>query len=166
MAFEPAPVRDAVVDLAELQPKWKPVMNVGLLTRPWHIWIDLLRAKILTVPVVVGRYSGSSVAVNLAAVTVPTSTLRTGLYRVSFYVRVTKLGVLGSTVVVSFGWTDGGESCSRDGSAGFGVDVSLATTDTGTLLLRADGKTAITVTTTGVLAGCLYDLEVVVEEMP
>lgn len=96
----------------------------------------------------------------------PTDTLSQGVYRVSYYARITTVAAVASSLTVTFSWTEGGNACSANGAAIVGNTVT--TTGTGSAIVRIDGGTPISYAAAYVSnpgAQMVYELVVVLERV-
>lgn len=89
-----------------------------------------------------------------------------GLYRITYYARISLPSGGTSSLTVSFAWTDGGVSPSISGSA---ITGNLTTTiQTGTLSVRIDQASPMTYSTTYASTGSpamQYELDIYVERI-
>jgi len=89
-----------------------------------------------------------------------------GLYRISWYLRITTAATTSSSATVTIGWTESGVALTKSGPAVTGNTTT--TTDTGTFLIRADAATALTYAVAYASSGATamkYRLDVVVERV-
>lgn len=108
----------------------------------------------------------SAQAASIGTTSIPTSSLSSGLYRVSYYCRITTAASVSSSLIVSFTWTDGGISCSLSSAALTGNTTS--TVGTGTALISIDASSPISYSTTYDSVGApamAYSLYITLEEM-
>lgn len=95
---------------------------------------------------------------------IPLPSLPSGLYRLTYYARITTAAGVSSSLIVTFSWTESGVSLSS--STGAITGNTITTVSSGTILIAADAATAISYATTyasnpaGVMT---YRLNVVVE---
>lgn len=90
-----------------------------------------------------------------------------GLFRVSYYARVTTAAGTSSSLQVTIGWTDGGVACTRTFTAITGN--TTATTDAQGILVSADNASSITIATayaSNPAAAMVYSLTARVEPLP
>ena len=78
----------------------------------------------------------------VATTSFATETLSPGLYRVSYYARITRAATTSSSLTVTIGHTDGAVSITQVGAAITGN--TTATVQSGTALMRVDTATAVT----------------------
>lgn len=89
-----------------------------------------------------------------------------GLYRLTYYARITRAGTISSSLTVTFGWTDATQAVTASGAAITGNTVT--TIQTGTILIYSDAASPITYATTYATAGATtmqYRLSVVAERV-
>lgn len=103
-------------------------------------WLLALTARIatsghLSTPATV---SGGTGSIGVTPIGVAVSA---GVYRLSYYTRITRAATTSSSVTVTISWTDGGVACSKSFTAVTGN--TTATTGSETYLVRADGGTNI-----------------------
>jgi hypothetical protein len=91
----------------------------------------------------------------------------TGLYRVSYVVRVTQAATVSSSLQVTLGWTDGGQALTALGESL--ITNTVTTSETVSVLVRAEAKTAVTVAasySSGGTTPMQFALSVVAEALP
>lgn len=89
-----------------------------------------------------------------------------GLYRITYNVRITRAAGVSSTLTVTFAWTDGGASPTVSGAAITGNTTT--TTQSGMVQIRVDEDTPISYSTTYGSVGAptmLYQLDIVLERV-
>ena len=92
--------------------------------------------------------------------------LSAGLYRITYYTRITRAASVSSSLIVTFDWTDQGVSVSASGTAITGNTTS--TFQSGTLMIYTDSNSPVRYSTTYVSVGATsmqYKLLVTLEEM-
>ena len=134
MANPPMPARDAMTD-----PK------TGLIRRTWQVWLRNLTTTVNDAPVRIQTVSVSGQAASIGTTSIPASSLSAGLYRVTWYLRITRAAATSSSVTVSFGWTDDTVTMSLSGAAVTGNTTT--TSQTGTALLSVDNASPVTYAT-------------------
>ena len=103
-------------------------------------------------------------AASIGTTPIPMTAVQPGLYRVSWYLRITQAATVSSSIQVTLGWTDGAINCTRSGAAVTGNTTN--TTQSGSELIRIDGVTPINYSTTYASVGATpmqYRLDLVVE---
>ena len=154
MASAVFPVRDLVTT------------ESGLMTRAWVDWLASLQQTVDTAPVRLQSVELTSQTASVGATDISLGTITGGLYRLTYYARITTAAVTSSSLTVTLGWTDSGVSCSLAGAALTGN--TTATVQTGTALVRADHASPLTYTTTYASNGAgemVYSLDVIVEKV-
>ena len=147
------PVRDAVVN------------KDGSIAEPWRLYLRQQSSEVASAPTRQGQTALTAQAASLSATAVPV-TVTDGLWRLSFYARLTQAATTSSSLIVTLKWTDGGVLCGLSGAA-----ITGNTTDSvqsGTALVRADGNTSLLYQTTYASVGATpmqYQLDVVAERV-
>ena len=134
MAGPPMPARDPMTD---------PV--TGLIRRTWQVWLRNLTNTVNDAPVRIQTVSLANQAASIGTTSIPSVPLSTGLYRVTWYLRITTAAATSSSLTVSFGWTDHTVTMSLSGAAVTGNTTT--TSQTGTALLSADNASPVTYAT-------------------
>lgn len=157
----PLPLQSAVLDLDDAG---KPVPGYTL-SREYAIWLQQsliprteAPAQILTTVTLTAQ------AASIALTPVPLSTITAGLYRVSWYTRVTQAATTDSSLAITITWTESAATCTNTGAA---VTGNLTTsTQSGSVVLRSDGNAPIDYSTTYASTGATvmqYRIDVIVE---
>ena len=134
----------------------------GTTRRPWVEWLTELVAQVVSAPSRVRSAEVAGHAASIAATELADGTA--GIYRLTYYARISTAAVTSSSLTVTFGWTDGGVACSVSGTAITGN--TTATTGTGAVLVQSDASAPITYATTYASNGAgemTYTLYVMVE---
>lgn len=115
-------------------------------------------------PVTVAPPAVSASGASIGATTL-IAAANAGLYRVSWWLRITQAASVSSSVTVTLGTTDGGVACTLSGPALTANNVALPQGES--RIIRADGAALISYSTTYVSVGtpALYDLEILVEAL-
>lgn len=152
--FEPIPVADSVS------------VKEGKLGNTFVLWLQrlvnlVMRAPSRMDPKVELETQGASIAAtSLAAVTV------NGLYRFTYYVRVTRAASTSSSILVTIAWTDGGVNLTAASAALTGN--ATTTYGTGTYTAQVTAGTTPTYATTYATSGATsmqYRLSVTMEQL-
>lgn len=130
----------------------------------WYRWLFILQGRLQAAAYVIGAkaLTTQNAAISATPFTLPVIT--GGVYRVSYYVRVTSAAGTSSSVQVTLGWTDGGVSLTKAGTAVTGNTTSSF--DQGSVLVRDDANGPITYATSyasNPANAMQYALDVVVE---
>ena len=157
--------------MAEITPvpagRW--VSQTGSLLDTPLLWLGRLRRHANTSGGVIGSVTKTGQGAALSTTAIPiTGSVDAGLYRVSYYARITTAAGVSSSLTVTIGWTRSAVSLSQAGAAMTGN--TTATQQNGTLFVRADANASITYSTTyadgGGATSMQYELDVVVEKLP
>jgi hypothetical protein len=141
--------------------------NEGKMTETWVPYftsqnaITTASVRQQTTPVTL---SNQTATIGLTAI--PAGSLSSGLYRVSYYARVTTASGATSSLEVTIHWTDGGISCSLTSPAL--TTNTTASVSTGTALVNIDGATPVSYSTTYASTGAppmAYALYIVLESL-
>lgn len=152
-ASPPIPLYDAIavpsIDRAGLDEAQQEIMGFFDLIKwtisdPWVKWFQNQSSVIQSAAQNVGSISVSAQTASIAATAIPGS-LNTGLYRLTYYFRITSAGTT-SSLLVTFAWTDNGVSCTKSFPANTGNTVGTTSSDT--YMISADQASPITYATT------------------
>jgi hypothetical protein len=99
-------------------PHYDPVVKPDrFLTEAWERWFDQLQIIIEASAVRVASVNLTDQDASIVPTEFTDGGLDSGLYRVSYYARITIPGPIGSTLTISFSWTDGGLTYTFTGAA-------------------------------------------------
>ena len=139
----------------------------GLLTDTWNDWFTDNQALLEKFPGRVGiPVSLTAQAASIAATDMSGGALSGGLYRVTYYARVTQAASVSSSLEVTLDWQDGGVAITFTGAAITGN--TTASYGTYTLMIHIDSASPVRYSTTYASVGLgamNYALYVVLEEM-
>jgi len=133
----------------------------GRLTFLMRYWLLSLADRINATPEILASVQASTQAASISATSFSILSVSPGLYRLSMSARISRAATTSSSLIVTFGWTAGGVSCTTASPAMTGN--TTATVSSLTVLARVDEATAITYATTRATAGgttMQYDLDV------
>lgn len=159
----PPPFKAPIV---ELNPQsGKPSANYPI-SKEWAIWLQ--SAVIGPVSQSVVTFSPVALTAQTAAIgttPIPLPSLPNGLYRITYYARITTAASVNSSLTLTIGWTESGVALTSSTSAITGNTVT--TVSTGSIMVQVDAATAISYATAYVsnLAGMAYRLSLIVEAM-
>ena len=122
-----------------------------LLSRPWVAWLTDLVQKVDLDPMVVSSVSLTAQSASIAATTFTRDTSPAGLYRVSYFTRITRAATTSSSLTVAIGGVNGGVTVSQSGAALTGNTTT--TVQSGSFMFQSDGNTALTYTVTYASSG-------------
>ena len=138
-----------------------------ILAEQWQTWFRTLTSQVNRSPVVVGSVALTVQAASIAQTAIPISEVNTALYRVSWYVRVTRPGTTSSSIQLTIRWNDGGVALSV--SSGAATGNTTATILEGTAFIRAKAGTTIDYSTVYASVGATamqYSVDIIVEHIP
>lgn len=157
--FGPPPVRDAI-GIED------PSSGKLLMPRKWVDWISALSTHVQTNTNLLTTVGLTAQAASIGTTSLPLAILGAGLYRITYYARITVAATVSSSLIVSLGWTDHTVSCSLDSAAIVGNTVS--TVQGGTIMVRNDASAPLTYATAYVSVGATpmqYSLDLLVEQI-
>ena len=131
-------------------------------------WLLEQQQRVDDSPEQLGTVSLSAQSADIAATPVPMGDLTAGLYRLSYYVRVTRAGSVSGEIQIQIGWTDAGVALTSAGTNLTGNTTS--TFEQRTLFLAVAANASITyeaIYTDGGGANPMqFKLEIVCEKLP
>lgn len=161
----PLPVNDPIA--RPRRPNLNPDPLEGLVSDAWVEWFTRLNLVTNAAP---GRVNPASAVTaqtaSIATTDISGGALGAGLYRISYYARITTAAGTSSSLTVTLGWTESGVALGLAGTAMTGNTVT--TVQSGTALLMVDSATPITYATTYASVGApamQYRLSVVLEQV-
>lgn len=140
--------------------------NPGWVSRVWQTWFRTLIDGVNACAAVVASVTLTAQSASISTTDALPDTGASGLFRVSWFLRVTQAATTSSSVAVTVGWTDGSVALTSSGAALTGNTTS--TFQTGSLVVRADAATALTYSTTYSSTGATamqYGLSLTVERV-
>lgn len=165
----PFPSRSPIVDMGPLERLVPPDLRdvLGLITREWNDYFAALEGRGNQTPSVRRVVREIDIAAAISPTPIPLPTLPASLYRVSWYARITQAATVSSSLQVVIGFTDAAFACEFQGTAATGN--TLATVNTGTVVLRSDAGAPVNYSTIYASTGATpmrYDLVVTCEAIP
>ncbi len=137
-----------------------------VIRQEWLQWLRTLVDGLNDTSALIGSVALTAQGAAITTTNVPANLTETGLYKVSWYARITRAATSSSSLTVTIGWTDGAVAVTSAGAAITGN--TTATVQSGSLLVRADVDTNITYATAYASAGATsmqYQLDVIVERV-
>ncbi len=137
----------------------------GILTQPWQVWLRGVTDALNAGPQVQSSVTGTPTGGSISTTTLLADTGSAGVFRVSWFLRITQAATTSSSVAVSVGFTDG-VALTISGSAVTGNTTT--TIQQQTVLVRCDANSALTCSTTYSSVGATsmqYAVSVVVERV-
>lgn len=132
-------------------------------------WADYFSRLVSTVAASATRISSAAKvaqSASIAATDISGGTLKAGVYRVSYYTRITQAAGTSSSLTVTLSWTDGGVAQSQAFAAIVGNTTTSLQTEA--MLIRIDSGSPVRYATAYVSVGAPameYSLDVILEVM-
>ena len=120
--------------------------QAGYLTQPWVEWLNLLAAQVQASPYLQNNVTYTAQTATIAATDFTGGSLTTGLYRLTYYTRITRAATTSSSLTISFTWTDDTVALSLTYAALTGNTVT--TGQTNTALVKIDAASPVLITAT------------------
>lgn len=161
----PIPVSDQFVRMPATPRGQREDRNAGLLTDVAIEWLNALGTTVSSSATRVNAVNLTGQSAAIGATDMSGGGVNSGLYRVSYYMRVTTPASVSSSLTVTLAWTDGGVPQAITFAAATGNTTS--TTQSGTQLIRVDSVTPITyaVAYASVGTAAVYSFDVVLEQV-
>jgi hypothetical protein len=156
----PPPLQSFLMD-RDASGRWN-----GLMTRAWVSWLTALVSRLQQAAGVLNVVSLTDQSAAISPTDVAVQSIATGLYRLTWYARITRAATTNSSLTVTIGWTDGTVSCTTSGAAITGNTTT--TIQSGTVLVQADSASPLTYSTAYSSTGATsmqYALSVVTEQV-
>lgn len=137
----------------------------GILTLPWQVWLRGVTDALNAAPQVQTSVTGTPTGASIGTTTLLADTGSAGVFRVSWFLRITRAATTSSSVAVTVGFTDG-VALTISGTAVTGNTTT--TIQQQSVIVRCDAASALTYSTTYSSAGATsmqYALSVVVERV-
>jgi len=138
----------------------------GLISSSWVSYFNDLGVSAQAAPSRIGSVSYSDQIASRSATDISDGGLSGGLYRLSYYARITQAASTSSSLTVLLDWTDGGATPSYSGAAMTGNTVT--TVQSGSILIQVDPTSPVRYSATYVSVGATvmkYSLHVVLEKV-
>lgn len=151
----------------ERAPLKEPIVGSAPPQGVWPQWLNALVRWVNRAAVTVGvGVTASAQSASIGATAVPTGTLEAGIYRVTYYARITRAATTSSSLTVTIGWTDGVAQT----ETGAAMTGNLTTTwQRGGGLIALDAGTSVTYAAAYSSVGATamqYALAVRLEKLP
>ncbi|MEK9723024.1 MAG: hypothetical protein VW405_06005 [Rhodospirillaceae bacterium] len=138
----------------------------GRLSDTWQFWVERVVASLHAVPSVLRLVALEEQNASISATDLPDMILEAGVYRLSYYARITTAAGVSSSLTVTFAWTDGGVAQTYSGAA---INGNTTTSyQSGSIIIRTDAGEDVTYATTYAsnAAGAMkYSLDVFIEKV-
>jgi hypothetical protein len=163
----PMPVHDKIATTRKKGlPPEQTDFNEGLVTDPWVKWFQDNSNTLASAATINETVELTAQGASIGTTSITSGTLATGIYRVTYYARITTVAVTSSSLTVTFSWVDGGVTVPISGTAITGNLTSSF--GSGSLLMTVDNLTQITYSTTYASNGAgemKYSLVIVLEAL-
>lgn len=137
----------------------------GILMQPWQIWLRGVVDALNAAPQVQTRVTGTPTGATIPSTVLLADTGSAGVFRVSWFLRITQAATTSSSVAVTVAFTDG-VSLTVSGAAVTGNTTS--TFQQQSVIVRCDANSSLSYSTTYSSVGATpmqYALSVVVERV-
>ena len=114
----------------------------GRLIQEASRWLNLVSDAVNAAAQQIGTVALATQGAAVTTTTIPAPVLSTGLYRVSYSLRITRAATVSSSATLTLGWTSNGVACTQAGAAVTGNTTS--TQQNGVLVIAADVSTVVT----------------------
>lgn len=160
---QPIPHRAPVCDV-DVNPSTGRERNTNLMSSTWIQYLLGIKEDLQHTNTRLRGESLAAQSASLGSTPLPLPALAAGLYRVSYYARITQPATTSSSLIVTIAFTDGSVACFLAGAA-LATNTS-ASVQSGTFLIRSDAASPISYSTTYVSVGATpmqYRLDLTVE---
>lgn len=164
----PLPVQDPIA--APRRPEFKQGQKdplEGLVTQSWIEALTNLSANVDDAPVRQSSVTLTTQGGSIGATDLTAGGLAGGLFRITYYARITRAATTSSSLTITFSWTETSVSPSYSGAAITGNTTT--TIQSGSIMIRSDANSPITYATTYASVGATtmqYRLDIVLESVP
>jgi hypothetical protein len=137
-----------------------------MVSEAWRAYLSRLPDTLAAIPSVLNRVRLTAQEASISATSLASGTVEAGLYRATWSARITRAATTSSSLTVRLDWVDGAVACTSSGAAITGN--TTATVQSGTVVLRADGASALTYQTAYASVGgtsMQYTLDLTLERL-
>jgi len=166
MAFFPPPVHDPIAQPARPHFRGKIDPMAGLVGNVWVEWFTQLTDDVDEATLQMSQVNLTLRAASIAATDMTDGTISGGMYKITYYTRITRAATTSSSLTITFAWTDD-TSPTYSGAAITGNTTTSV--QSGSIMIRADSNSPITYATTYVSVGATsmqYKLDITLETVP
>jgi hypothetical protein len=146
MALEDPPLYEAVVVASDLKHPLAKRLPTLIMGYEWLRWLSTLTTAVSAAPDRRATVALAGQAASLGTTALPVASVSAGLWRVSYFARITTVAGVSSSLTVTMSYTTGSIAQSDSGAAMTGN--TTATHQFGTLVIRVDADTPISYSTT------------------
>ena len=136
--FAPLPSEDAIAEGSILLGKEKVPVSVHVTTE-WERWFGAVGMDVADSPARVSATDLSGQAASIAPTALPIGSISHGVYRISYYARITTPATTSSSLTVAIDWPDSSVSCTFTGAAITGNTTATFQQDIVTMDVDANG---------------------------
>lgn len=168
------PLEQPITQVVKPRAAWEQFNPSGFVTKVWEYFFRWVQSILNVAPQVIGSVELTAQGAAIAATTIPSTfperpnvRLLPGVYRVSYYTRMTRAATTSSELTVSIRWIDGGVTITQAGTLLNGNTTS--TYQTSSFLIRVDTETQVSYLTAYASVGgtsMQYRLNVKLEAVP
>lgn len=162
----PIPIGDAIAT-PPVNKRGDREPRAGQVTQPWVDWFTSIGDQVSAAPEEASTVRLASQSASIGATDMSDGNLPAGLYRFSWYARITQAAGVSSSLTVTVDWTDGGVACAFSGAAMVGNVVTEIQSET--KMIEIDNATPVRYSTVYASAGApvmLYKLVILLESLP
>lgn len=163
------PVEDAISNQArkELVDAGQIDSLAGLISSTWNQWLNLLAGQLNKAPFIQNGVSLTAQGASVGATDFTGGALSGGLYRLTYYVQVTRAATTSSSIQPVLSWTYNGGTVSFSVAALTGNTVTTGDSQTKTVLIDAGSPVTYALNYASVGGtSMLYSFSVAIEQMP
>ncbi len=133
------PVNDSLIELDPLVPSRRDPFFIA---KSWLLYLqDALAARVQQAPAILTSVALTNQSASIGATPIPLRSVSAGLYRVSYYLRITTAAAVSSSATVTLTWTESGVALTLSGAAL--TTNTTASVQTGTFLIQSDANAPI-----------------------
>ena len=160
----PIPAQDRIALGKRPQYQDRPDPQEGKISEPWNDFMTRLTTVVGQSPNRLNSVYLTEQDASIAGTDMSGGNLSAGLYRLTYYFRITQAAGTSSSLAVAFAWADGGVACVLAGAAETGNATSSV--QSGTIMVRIDAGSPVNYATTYASVGAPvmeYALDVTLE---
>lgn len=162
----PLPIQDPIVRARRQAFRDRPDPLEGIITDVWAEYMTRLVGSVNQSPGRINSVEKTTQSASIGATDFSGGAIKAGLYRLSWYARITQAAGTSSSLTVAVTWTDGGVVQTFTGAAITGN--TTATNQSNSILIRSDASSPVRYSATYVSVGSpvmTYSLYLTIEEV-
>ena len=160
--------RSSPIVASQVDPSTGQSVLTGYISSAWDTYFQLSQVpRIEASPERLSTVDTGSKTAAISTTALPIGSVTAGLYRVTYYARITTAASTSSSLTVTIGWADSSITCSQAGAAMTGNTTS--TVQSSTILFRSDQSAPLTYATAYSSSGgtaMVYRVYLVAEQIP